>query len=51
VVIDPANAAMYRSACEHCVELVSRLVAEHFTLVAVVDGYQDHSYRIYRRRT
>ena len=51
VVIDAATAAMYRAACERCVELVSRLLAEHFTLVAVLDGYQGHSYRIYRRRT
>jgi len=51
VVIDPATAAMYRAACEHCVELVLRLLTEHFTLVAVVDGDQGHSYRIRRRRT
>ena len=51
VVIDPATAGLYRAACERCVELVSRLLAEHFTLVAVLDGDQGHSYRIYRRRT
>jgi hypothetical protein len=48
-VVVPTTLGTYRAACDACVDLAARLLAQHFTPMATLDRYPGYPHIIYKR--